>query len=100
MQRNPELQGGLNSSVALGVLAFLIAAVFGGRACAEGPVHIEGGWVEGVQENGAMVFKGLPFAAPPVGELRWQDPQPPLPGLESKRLIVLTHQFAARHVSA
>ncbi len=39
-------------------------------------VKIQSGELEGVQENGLFVFKGIPYAAPPVGELRWQAPQP------------------------
>lgn len=39
-------------------------------------VRVEGGKVEGIQEDGLSVFKGIPFAAPPVGELRWKPPQP------------------------
>ena len=34
------------------------------------------GQVEGSHEDGIYIFKGIPFAAPPVGELRWMPPQP------------------------
>lgn len=39
-------------------------------------VKVKGGLVEGTSEEGLMVFKGIPFAAPPVGDLRWKAPQP------------------------
>lgn len=42
------------------------------------PVKVDGGMVQGVPGNDAavMTFKAIPFAAPPVGELRWRAPQP------------------------
>ncbi len=41
--------------------------------------HVETGDVEGVTENGLAVYKAIPYAAPPVGNLRWKAPQPAQP---------------------
>jgi len=38
-------------------------------------VKIANGTLEGVNESGIKTFKGVPFAAPPVGDLRWREPQ-------------------------
>ena len=37
---------------------------------------VSGGKLMGVEHNGTVSFKGIPFAAPPVGALRWKAPQP------------------------
>lgn len=39
-------------------------------------VTVAEGTLQGVDESGVKVFRGVPFAAPPVGELRWRAPQP------------------------
>lgn len=39
-------------------------------------VHTKYGMLEGLDESGIYTFKGVPFAAPPVGALRWREPQP------------------------
>lgn len=40
------------------------------------PVRTDHGLVQGTSEDGLTVYRGIPFAAPPVGELRWRAPQP------------------------
>ena len=57
-------------------LSLAILAV--GTAAAQTParVKVDGGWLQGTSEDGLTVYRGIPFAAPPVGELRWRAPQP------------------------
>jgi para-nitrobenzyl esterase len=46
------------------------------RSQAPSTIKVESGELQGVVEDGVVSFKGIPFAAPPVGELRWRPPQP------------------------
>jgi para-nitrobenzyl esterase len=39
-------------------------------------VKVTGGKAEGIVNDGVASFKGIPFAAPPIGDLRWRPPQP------------------------
>ncbi|MPT47914.1 MAG: carboxylesterase [Sphingobium sp.] len=42
-------------------------------------ITVDGGAIKGSAENGVLSWKGIPFAAPPVGPLRWRAPQPVKP---------------------
>ncbi|MCP5144079.1 MAG: carboxylesterase family protein [Gammaproteobacteria bacterium] len=39
-------------------------------------VRIDAGMLEGIRERDMQVFRGIPYARPPVGDLRWQPPLP------------------------
>jgi para-nitrobenzyl esterase len=63
----------------------LVAAVLGtigldaqiGRPIPGDPVTVDGGKVAGtLLQSGVRAYFGIPFAAPPVGDLRWREPQP------------------------
>ncbi len=58
------------------VLLALFTATQGLAQQPAAPVMTQYGLVQGVIEPGLTVYKGLPFAAPPVGDLRWRPPQP------------------------
>lgn len=64
---------------ALLLLSALVLLCSCGKSSEPGLVRVEGGLVQGIVEDGMTVFKGIPFAAPPVGELRWKAPQPVIP---------------------
>jgi len=42
-------------------------------------VQTDKGKIEGTTRDGVTVFKGVPYAAPPVAELRWKPPKPAHP---------------------
>src|SRR5580704_9068865 len=59
--------------------ALLLAALPLAAAHAQSPLlqtKIDTGKLQGNSANGITAFKGIPFAAPPVGNLRWRPPQP------------------------
>lgn len=67
-------------------------------ACTTAPVDtsiitVSGGQVQGVNidTSAVTVFKGIPYAAPPVGELRWRRPQP----VEPWDTVLLADHFRA-----
>ena len=68
--------------------ALLLLAAAATGASAE-PVKTTGGLVEGttIGDSEIRIYKSIPFAAPPVGELRWQAPRPASPwqGVRSER---------------
>ena len=60
-------------ALTLGLIALNVFA-------AEKPTaKVETGALQGTIEYNMSVFKGIPYAAPPVGDLRWRPPQPALP---------------------
>jgi para-nitrobenzyl esterase len=57
-------------------LAIAIAAVPWMSAIATTTAKVEQGLLQGTMEEDLTVYRGIPFAAPPTGELRWRPPQP------------------------
>lgn len=76
MTRRKSFQAG---AMATGVLMalWMTFACISMKLSAQEPVNkTENGLVSGYKNGEITIFKGIPFAAPPVGDLRWKAPQP------------------------
>jgi len=60
------------------IYALLLSIAAFGIAAKEAPpiVQIDSGQLQGAYEYNMQAFKNIPYAAPPVGDLRWRPPQP------------------------
>jgi para-nitrobenzyl esterase len=58
------------------VLTAMLFAGTGMRAASKLEVRIDTGKIKGKSEGPVRVFLGIPYAAPPVGDLRWKPPAP------------------------
>ena len=67
----------MRTKLSWGVLVALATATTLGHAAADEVVQTQSGRVAGVEDGaGVTAFRGLPYAMPPVGALRWRPPQP------------------------
>jgi len=74
----------VTDAAAMKPLVILVSAVLcalPASATISGPVTVAGGQVSGIRGRDPAIeaFKGIPFAAPPLGNLRWRPPQPVTP---------------------
>ncbi|GGU19698.1 carboxylesterase/lipase family protein [Lentzea flava] len=70
----------MNKRLSLLIAAALLASPVGvAQASEPGLVRTDAGPVRGTVLADRQVYQGIPYAAPPVGELRWRSPQPVAP---------------------
>ena len=78
----------LRSSLKRSAVFVLVAVVFASTGCANSAadkaalptagrtLQIDSGQISGAVDGGTSVYRGIPYAAPPIGPLRWKAPQP------------------------
>ena len=66
----------LRTMIAAAVAALGLGAAAGPAGAAPDTVKVSGGELHGEVRGQVASFKAIPFAAPPIGDLRWRPPQP------------------------
>ncbi|WP_199415065.1 carboxylesterase/lipase family protein [Chitinophaga silvisoli] len=61
-----------------GILLLLVSGILSSNANLD-TIKVDGGSISGTYNEDIHIYKGIPFAAPPIGDLRWKAPQPVIP---------------------
>jgi para-nitrobenzyl esterase len=82
----------MSSRTIFAAAAAAFALVAAGQAGAADTVKVAQGTLHGATAGQVTSFKGVPFAAPPVGDLRWRPPQAPKAWTGTREAIAYGHQ--------
>lgn len=73
-----KLSEALPSKLAIagyGIAGYLVPVILFAAPNETGVIKLDSGPIIGRTDNGICEYLGIPFAAPPAGELRWRPPQ-------------------------
>ena len=89
----------MNARVHFFTLAVFLTGLSGCQTPASSPedltLRVDGGLISGTTlalDTQVRAYRGIPYAAPPVGDLRWKPPQP----VENWQGLLEAHQFSYR----
>ncbi|MCW4461996.1 carboxylesterase family protein [Sphingomonas sp. BT-65] len=66
------------------MIRLLVLALLAAMPATAQQVRVDSGALNGATTDGVAAFKGIPYAAPPVGERRWTRPAPVVPWTEPR----------------